>query len=155
SRVGWSSAYLHDLQPGQTIRVRGPYGLMTLTELPSRPRLYIAEGSGIAPLKSQIDWLHECGFCQPIWLILSNPETPDQLPYQAYWRSLSQTQPLFHYREATNHAPEHILAAQSLDLSEFDVVVCAIGDRTEHLQTTALTLGARPDRLRSETFIAF
>ncbi|MBD2020298.1 hypothetical protein H6F43_08875, partial [Leptolyngbya sp. FACHB-36] len=38
SRVGWSSAYLHDLQPGQTIRVRGPYGLMTLTELPSRPR---------------------------------------------------------------------------------------------------------------------
>lgn len=153
SRVGWSSAYLHDLALGSMISMRGPYGLMTLSELPDRPRLYIAEGSGIAPLKSQIDWLHECNFRHPIWLIQSNPETPDHLPYVEHWRSLAQSWPQFHYWEAIR--PESVLAKLKLNWSEFDVEVCAVGDRTEQIQTFALALGAKLDQVRSEKFIAF
>ncbi|HEY9647933.1 MAG TPA: FAD-dependent oxidoreductase, partial [Chroococcidiopsis sp.] len=100
SRVGWSSSYIQDLAVGATIAVRGPYGLMTLKQVPSRPRLYVAEGSGIAPLKSQIDWLYDVGFDQPVWLVQSNPETPDHLPYELYWRSLQQRWPRFHYLPA-------------------------------------------------------
>lgn len=155
SRVGWSSAYLHELGIGQTIPLRGPYGLMTLSELPSRPRLYIAEGSGIAPLKSHIDWLHEWGFPHPVWLILSNPETPDQLPYHAYWRSLSQLWPQFQYRPAFTQSPETVLLTEELDLEQFDVDICAVGDRSDQIQTTVLALGAKCDQLRSEKFIAF
>ncbi|MBC7973184.1 MAG: hypothetical protein H7Z11_24180 [Verrucomicrobia bacterium] len=155
SRVGWSSAAVQDLAIGQLLPLRGPYGLMTLSELPQRPRLYIAEGSGIAPLKSQIDWLHECGYRHPVWLVQANPETPAQLPYQQHWQQLQQTWSAFHYREAIAQCPEAVVAGQQLNLSEFDVVICAVGDRSDQLQETILALGARLDHLRSEKFIAF
>jgi ferredoxin-NADP reductase len=155
SRVGWSSAFLQDLEVGQCLPLRGPYGLMTLAELPDRPRLYLAEGSGIAPLKSQIDWLYESGFSQPVWLVQANPETPDQLPYRDYWQQLSQTWSFFHYREAIAQSPERVLADQNLDLAGFDVEICAVGDRPEQIQSTLLALGAKPDQLRSEKFYGF
>lgn len=155
SRVGWSSAVVQDLAIGQSLPLRGPYGLMTLSALPQRPRLYIAEGSGIAPLKSQIDWLHECGYRQPIWLIQANPETPDQLPYQQHWQQLQATWQAFHYRAAIAQCPEIVLSGQRLHLADFDIVICAVGNRSEQLQTFVLTLGARLDQLRSEKFIAF
>ncbi|MBW4472012.1 MAG: hypothetical protein KME45_16630 [Stenomitos rutilans HA7619-LM2] len=155
SRVGWSSAVVQDLAIGQSLPLRGPYGLMTLSELPQRPRLYIAEGSGIAPLKSQIDWLRECGYKLPVWLVQANPETPDQLPYQPYWQQLQQTWPAFHYRDAIAQCPESVLVNLRLKLAAFDVVICAVGDRSDQLQETALALGAKPDQLRSEKFIAF
>ena len=155
SRVGWSSAVVQDLAIGQTLPLRGPYGLMTLSELPQRPRLYIAEGSGIAPLKSQIDWLYECGYRHPVWLIQANPETLDQLPYQEHWQRLSQTWKSFHYRGTIAQCPETVLSRLRLNLADFDVVICAIGDRSDQLQETVLSLGARINQLRSEKFIAF
>lgn len=155
SRVGWSSAAVQDLAIGQSLLLRGPYGLMTLSELPQRPRLYIAEGSGIAPLKSQIDWLRECGYQKPIWLVQANPETPDQLPYQQHWQRLQQTWKAFHYHEAIAQCPEAILSGLRLNLADFDIVICAVGDRSDQLQEAILSLGARIDQLRSEKFIAF
>ena len=159
SRVGWSSAQVQDLPVGATLPMRGPYGLMTISELPQRPRLYIAEGSGIAPLKSQIDWLYECGYRYPVWLVQSNPETPDQLPYLDHWQTLSQRWPSFRYLPTIAHRPESVLLTQSLNLleklPEFDVEICAIGDRTDQIQEAVLALGAHPSHLRSEKFIAF
>lgn len=155
SRVGWSSAYLQDLPIGGTLPLRGPYGLMTLGEQPSRPRLYIAEGSGIAPLKSQIDWLYECGFTQPVWLIQSNPETPAQLPYQPYWQTQCDRWTNFQYQTAFHQSPESILARLNLDLSTVDVEICAVGDRTEQIQAAVMSCGARSEQVRSETFHSF
>ncbi|MGA7932153.1 MAG: FAD-binding oxidoreductase [Kovacikia sp.] len=155
SRVGWSSSYMHHLQVGQFLPLRGPYGLMTLSELPQRPRIYIAEGSGIAPLKSQIDWLHQCDFQHPVWLVLANPETIDQLPYHNYWKRLSQNWKGFQYRPAFSPCPVSLLSFQDLNLAEFDIEICAVGDRTEQIQTAVLALGAKPTQLRAEKFFAF
>jgi ferredoxin-NADP reductase len=155
SRVGWSSAYLQDLAIGATIPLRGPYGLMTLKQLPTQPRLYVAEGSGIAPLKSQIDWLHDHRYSQPVWLVQANPETPDQLPYRDYWRSLQQTWQSFHYVEALNCCPTIALAAQGLPLSQFEIDICGVDERPLQLQETLLALGAHGDRVRAEKFYAF
>jgi ferredoxin-NADP reductase len=155
SRVGWSSAYLQDLAIGASIPARGPYGLMILNHLPERPRLYIAEGSGIAPLKSQIEWIQtRCISCS-IWLVQSNPETPDRLPYQDEWRSLQQSWLGFRYVEATDASIEVTLAAQKLDLWQFDIEICAVEDRSAELQQMVLALGANPERVRSERFYAF
>ncbi len=155
SRVGWSSAYVQDLQLGQTLPLRGPYGLMTLSALPQRPRLYIAEGSGIAPLKSQIDWLQEAGFSQPLWLIQSNPETFDRLPYWEHWQTLRRRWSGFHYQTAIHQQPESLLIGLGLNLAEFDVEICAVDDRTEQIRTSVLALGGRSDQVRAETFHAF
>lgn len=155
SRVGWSSAYLQDLPVGGAIALRGPYGLMTLAHIPDRPRLYIAEGSGIAPLKSQIDWLCEQGFDQPVWLVQTNPETPDCLPYEDYWRSLSQQCPTFGYLPTRPDQIFQTLTQMHLDWRGVDVEICAVGDRPAQLQDIAVLLGAKLDQVRSESFYAF
>jgi len=159
SRVGWSSAYLQDLPVGALLPVRGPYGLMTLDRLPLRPRLYIVEGSGIAPIKSQIEWLHEQQFDRSVWLVQANPETPEQLPYRDLWRSLADRWPQFRYFETVR--PESLLTAiaarspNGIDLSEFEIDICAVDDRTSELQTAVLSQGANSAWLRSERFHAF
>jgi hypothetical protein len=48
-----------------------------------------------------------------------------------------------------------VLAAQRLNLSEFDVEVCAVNDRTEQIHTAVLALGADLNQLRSEKFFGF
>ncbi len=155
SRVGWGSAWVQDLPIGGTIALRSPYGLLTLDRLPARPRVYIAEGSGIAPLKSHLDWLHEAGFEQPVVLMQINPETPDQLPYGEHWRSLQQACPTFTYIPVTQQRPETALMSQPIDWQRVEVDICAVGDRVDRLLDTALLLGARPERVRSEKFVAY
>lgn len=154
SRVGWSSAYLQDLLPGEAIATRGAYGLLTLDRVPNHPRLYLAEGSGIAPIKSQLDWLFEQQTTQPVWLIQSNPETSDQLPYREHWRSLQQRWQSFHYVEAIDRSPEGCLI-DFPTLAEFEVDICAINDRVDVLHQAVLTLGAQSERVRLETFLSF
>lgn len=155
SRVGWSSAYLQDLSIGGTIPLRGAYGLLTLDALPQNPRLYIAEGSGIAPVRSHIQWLRHCRFRHPIWLIQANPETTHRLPYQGQWRSLASEWPSFHYIEAIDQSPEQLLPTLDASLGDIDIDICAVDDRVEHIYNALLLNGANPERVRSEKFFAF
>ncbi|MBD2103340.1 FAD-binding oxidoreductase [Leptolyngbya sp. FACHB-261] len=166
SRVGWSSAYLQDLEPGSRFKLRGPYGLMTLASVPDQPRLYLAEGSAIAPLKCQIDWLHEQGFDRPVQLVQANPETPDQLPYREHFEQLSQIWKHFNYVPVTQGSPEAYLQNLSLDISLASVAVeiCAVGDwmsngrrvdRSAEIQQAVLAGGANPEWVRTERFVAF
>jgi len=155
SRVGWSSAYMQDLAVGEVIPVRGPYGMMTLGELPNRPRLYVAEGSGIAPIKSHIEWLAEQRFNRPVWLVQANPETPDCLPYQEVWRSLQQTWAMFHYIEVLDARPEAALEQLSCNPENLDVDICAVGDRVSELRSAVKNLGVPPLAIRTEKFVAF
>jgi ferredoxin-NADP reductase len=155
SRVGWSSAYLQDLAIGESLPLRGPYGLLTLDQRPPHPRLYLAEGSGIAPLKSHIDWLYSHGFDSPVCLMQANPETPGVLPYEAYWRSLSLRWPQFHYLPTAATTLDTPLFQQSLLLSDWDIDICAVGKRVSQLQDVVLALGAVPGQIRLEAFFAF
>jgi ferredoxin-NADP reductase len=154
SRVGWSSAYLQDLQPGDRIVTRGAYGLLTLDRVPTRPRLYLAEGSGIAPIKSQIDWLFEQETDQPVWLIQSNPETPNQLPYREHWRLLQQRWRSFHYLEAIDRSPAELLI-QVPTLAEFEIDICAVNERMDRLYEAVVMMGAASEWVRSEKFMSF
>ncbi|NJN86390.1 MAG: FAD-dependent oxidoreductase [Leptolyngbyaceae cyanobacterium SL_7_1] len=154
SRVGWSSAALQDLLPGDSILSRGAYGLLTLDRLPTQPRLYLAEGSGIAPIKSHLDWLFEQELSQPVWLIQSNPETPAQLPYRSHWRSLQQRWQSFHYLEAIDRSPEALLS-QFPTLAGLEIDICAVNQRVDELYEAVLGRGASSEKVRLEKFMAF
>jgi ferredoxin-NADP reductase len=129
--------------------------MMTLNDIPNRPRLYLAEGSGIAPIKSHIEWLAEQRFNRPVWLIQANPETPNCLPYQDVWRSLQQTWVMFHYVEVLNACPESILEQLNFNPANLDVDICAVGDRVDDLRSAVAALGISPTAIRTEKFVAF
>src|SRR5678816_271585 len=51
---GPGSAYLFSLVPGDAIRYTGPWGTFTLEEAPRTEAVFIADGTGIAPIRPMI-----------------------------------------------------------------------------------------------------
>jgi len=55
---GFLSNWLCDLEEGARVEFHGPHGLFTLRE-PRRDSVFIATGTGIAPIRGMIHWLFE------------------------------------------------------------------------------------------------
>ena len=51
---GPGSHYLFGLQPGDTVRFTGPWGTFTLEQAPAAECIFIAEGTGIAPIRPML-----------------------------------------------------------------------------------------------------
>jgi NAD(P)H-flavin reductase len=72
---GPGSTYLFGLKEGEETRFMGPAGHFYLREDPGRGLLFVATGTGIAPIRS---------------MILANAERPDPRPATLYWGLRSQ-----------------------------------------------------------------
>jgi ferredoxin-NADP reductase len=55
---GFLSNWLCDLEEGATVKFHGPHGLFTLRE-PRKDAIFIATGTGIAPIRGMLHWLFE------------------------------------------------------------------------------------------------
>ena len=91
-----------DLEVGDRVTVRGPNGHLHL-ENPSRRDLgFFATGTGIAPLKSMIDYTFDTGRDEfrgeprDVWLFLG-AAWEDDLPYHSRFRRLDRDRDTFHY----------------------------------------------------------
>ena len=78
------------LARGQRIAVRGPFGAFTFPDRPlERNFLFIAGGSGIAPLRSMIRHARAAGFGSNCRLLYS-ARTPDDFAYLAELRGMAR-----------------------------------------------------------------
>lgn len=91
-----------DLEVGDTVTLRGPYGDLLLEEPSSRDIVFLATGTGVAPLKSMIDYIFESGrdtyeaTTRDIWLILGGAWA-DTLPYYESFQSYANERDNFHF----------------------------------------------------------
>ncbi len=60
-KTGLLTDWLHEMEPGQQITIRGPYGnnFPVETELKGKDLLFIAGGIGLAPLRSVINYVRD------------------------------------------------------------------------------------------------
>jgi CDP-4-dehydro-6-deoxyglucose reductase len=65
---GPGSTYLFSLREGDPVRFKGPAGSFTLREDPTKRRLFVATGTGIAPFRSMILSQLEQGDTRPLVL---------------------------------------------------------------------------------------
>lgn len=90
------------LSVGDRITIRGPNGHLLLESPSSRDMAFFATGTGVAPLKSMIEFVFERGWDtvqetpRHIWLFLG-AAWADDLPYHDRFSELSATYPHFHY----------------------------------------------------------
>ena len=80
---GPGSTYLFSLKEGEETRFKGPAGHFYLREDPGRELLFVATGTGIAPIRS---------------MMLANAERPDSRPATLFWGLRSQRD-LYHQEE--------------------------------------------------------
>lgn len=99
-----------ELDPGDRLTVRGPNGHLHLESPSSRDVAFVATGTGVAPLKSMIDYLFETGRerhrdrPRDVWLFLG-AAWADDLPYHAEFRQLARRQDRFHYVPCVSREP--------------------------------------------------
>lgn len=99
-----------ELAEGDRITVRGPNGHLHLEEPSQRALGFFATGTGIAPLKSMLDYLFETGRDeyrgQPrdVWLFLG-AAWADDLPYHAAFKQFERARENFHYVPCVSREP--------------------------------------------------
>lgn len=96
---GFMSNSLCDMKEGAEISFEGPFGNFTLHP-PPRDTLFIATGTGIAPVRSMLHWLladvsrHQE---HQLWLVFGSREEQD-LYYHGEFVRLAAEHATFHYR---------------------------------------------------------
>ncbi|GAB3689414.1 hypothetical protein GCM10028857_24730 [Salinarchaeum chitinilyticum] len=99
-----------DLDVGDEVTVRGPYGDLVLQERSARDMVFLATGTGVAPFKSMIDYVVETGRDEyegerrDVWLFLG-AAWKDDLPYRDAFRSLHQRRENFHFVPCLSREP--------------------------------------------------
>lgn len=136
---GFFSNFLCDLREGDEVRFHGPHGYFTL-KTPVRDSLFVATGTGIAPIRGMIQWL----LAEPArhgdqeLTLVFGVRTRQDLYYDEEFRRLEHEHPNFHYlptisREdgmwtgARGYVQEHVekLAAGHTDM---DAYICGLRD---------------------------
>jgi CDP-4-dehydro-6-deoxyglucose reductase len=65
---GFTGRVFHELEAGSVLRVEGPLGTFVPREDSERPLLFVAGGTGFAPVKALIEHFHHLGTRRPITL---------------------------------------------------------------------------------------
>lgn len=97
-----TSDLFEDLSKGENISLRGPNGDFLLEEPSDRDMVFLATGTGVAPLKSMIEYTFEEGYDsyegtqRDLWLFLGS-SWEDDLPYRERFRTLDEQHENFHF----------------------------------------------------------
>ncbi|MGH9523409.1 MAG: ferredoxin--NADP reductase, partial [Terriglobales bacterium] len=136
---GFFSNFLLYLREGDEVRFHGPHGYFTLKH-PVRDSLFIATGTGIAPVRGMVQWLFEDAARQEgreFWLVFGVRYQQD-LYYDEEFRALAAAHSNFHYlptlsREnpgwsgARGYVQEHV-ERLATDRTDMHAYICGLRD---------------------------
>jgi ferredoxin-NADP reductase len=151
-------AVVDHLQPGTVLRVAGPAGNFTLPDpIPPTPMLFVAGGTGIAPLRSMI---REClnRDCRSALSLVYSARTPAEFAYGAELRALADagrlalTLTLTGTAEEWRHArgrtgPAHLSNLVTPDTLAF---ICGPPAMVADLPAALVSLGLPRSQIRTE-----
>lgn len=100
---GYFSNYLCDLSPGAAIEFEGPFGFFVPRE-PLRDSVFVATGTGIAPIRGLLQEIFRRGTDRQIWLVFG-VRYPETILYRAQFEALATRQPNFHFWPTLSRAP--------------------------------------------------
>src|SRR5262249_39513235 len=91
---GPGSHYLFARTVGETLHFTGPWGTFVFDQLPQAGCVFIADGTGIAPIRPMIRRALASGQQSPVRLLYSAPRECDLL-YRQEWEAYARTCPWF------------------------------------------------------------
>ena len=103
---GLASPYLLGLPPGARVRFTGPWGTFALDRAPEAEAVFIADGTGIAPIRSMLRRVCATATRHPLRL-LYGAASPERLLYRAELEAMA--------REHAGFRFEHVASARLRD----------------------------------------
>jgi CDP-4-dehydro-6-deoxyglucose reductase len=76
---GPGSTWLHQVEPGQTLRFIGPQGFFTRPAVGGPPALFVSTGTGVTPARSMARAALAAGSSAPMWFLLGVRHESDLL----------------------------------------------------------------------------
>ncbi len=157
---GELSGWVHrDLQAGEPVLVSGPYGSFLQDDASEGPVLYLAGGSGIAPVHSLIEAALRNGSARPATLFFSGRTPADLIDYDLYagWETTHPNSRYLRTLTRANGEPPLgripvILADWFPGLHEYELYIAGPPGFVSGCAETARNLGAQPGRVHTEAF---
>lgn len=150
-----------EAQSGQPITFSGPYGSFYLRKV-TRPVLFLAGGTGIAPFLSMLEVLAADGFPQPVRMLFGVTNDTDLVALDQLNRIASQ-HPQFEYRTCvaaaeSQHArkgyvTEHV-ETDWLNDGDVDVYLCGPVAMVDAVKNWLSKIGVKPANFHYEKFSA-
>ncbi len=174
---GFFSNLLCDMEEGATVRYHGPHGLFTLRQPPS-DGLLVAAGTGIAPMRSFLEWLFpeaapDRSDGRTYWLVYAAPH-PEELLYNDYFQALASRHAGFAYlsviggdgqlEQALARFPvspaaiaderRDMPAANSVPAPEFEryAYVCGLSEMVKPIRSKLMDLGWQKRQILFERY---
>lgn len=157
---GQLSGWVHDvLGPGDPVLLSGPYGSFTAAPGESGPVLFLAGGSGLAPVRALAEAVLPDRIGAPAVLFFSARTQRDLIDDERF-RNWQRDHPGFRYLRTltradgpppTGRIPE-ILGAAFPDLSGWRVYIAGSSGFVTACEAAARGCGARPGRVHTEEF---
>ncbi len=158
---GKSSTFLHHLKVGDKVTAMGPLGKFTQPEPLPRDVVYIATGSGIAPMRSMIyDEIHR-KTSRKMYLLFGN-RFDDDIIYQKDWEELAKQNPTFkvfftlsrpsdQWKGSKGYVQEKI-AEFVPDPKSKDFYICGLSKMINDVQDKLLSLGVPKEQIHYEKY---
>lgn len=154
----------HHAQPDDVVKLKGPYGAFFLREEHRRAKhIFVAGGTGLAPILSMIDGIQQWGGRKPPMLLSFGCATPealfclDELELRQQWLPTLETRVCVD-RGATAalHAGSPVSALRESDVTSPETVAYLCGPQAmiDAATRRLIELGVPQDRIFSEQFVA-
>ncbi|HXE75612.1 MAG TPA: FAD-dependent oxidoreductase [Candidatus Xenobia bacterium] len=157
---GFFSNYLCDLAPGATISFEGPFGFFVAHPSP-HDSVFVATGTGIAPIRGILEDLFARGCSRQVWLIFG-VRYAETILYREEFEALAARQPNFHFWPTLSrpsadwtgrrgHVQEHVerLVVERPDLQ---VYLCGLKAMVDDLRQRLRARGLDRKQIRYEKY---
>ena len=163
---GHFSNYLCDLNGGESIRFQGPFGFFTLREPFDRDTVFIATGTGIAPIRGMLQELFTAGEDRTggrqVWLIFG-VRYPETILYRAEFEQLAAQHRNFHFWPTLSRAPAdwtgrrghvqpHVEELCRARVGASDAYICGLKAMVDDVRARLKALGFDRKSIRYEKY---
>jgi len=152
----------HVIAEGMTVSMKGPLGAFTVDRVTSKPYLFVATGTGVAPFRSQLRWLlHEQGERRPVHLLCGFVRAGD-IFWAEEWKALEQEFPNFQAHVSfLDGAPDwHGEAGPVLERADTlvrslqpSLSLCGAPDLVKSLRESSQAWGVPKEDVHVESFV--
>jgi CDP-4-dehydro-6-deoxyglucose reductase len=157
---GYFSNHLCDLGPGAAIEFEGPFGFFVPRE-PLRDSVFIATGTGIAPIRGMLQEIFRRGTDRQLWLVFGVryretilyqdefAELASQHPNFHFWPTLSR--PAAEWKGRRGYVQEHVerLVAER---PELDAYICGLKAMVDDMRRRLKAQGLDRKQIRYEKY---
>jgi NAD(P)H-flavin reductase len=158
---GYFSNFLCDLKGSEILPIKGPYGKFLLNEAPKADQIFVATGTGVAPIRSMIKYLFERETTLPVWLILGvRSESP--ILYEAEFREIATRHPNFRFLPTVSRPQSwtgeagHVqdtIKKYIFEPEQKDTYLCGLPKMVDETRELLVQIGFKSEQIYTEKYI--